>query len=130
MNSNMHQAYENEIKVLSSVSLKGYESKFNYLNVDEKQEHWILVCTTKAEVLQISILNDQRKLYQIENSQNRQIVDFDIHQDYISVLYDKNEIQVFSLSTEKCVFKAIFKEATDLVSGIFYVPSFDLQDED
>lgn len=51
MNSNMHQAYENEIKVLSSVSLKGYESKFNYLNVDEKQEHWILVCTTKAEVL-------------------------------------------------------------------------------
>ena len=130
MNSNMHQAYENEIKVLSSVSLKGYESKFNYLNVDEKQEHWILVCTSKAEVLQISILNDQRKLYQIENSQNRQIVDFDIHQDYISVLYDKNEIQVFSLSTEKCVFKAIFKEATDLVSGIFYVPSFDLQDED
>ena len=130
MNSNMHQAYENEIKVLSSVSLKGYESKFNYLEVDEKQEHWILVCTSKAEVLQISILNDQRKLYQIENSQNRQIVDFDIHQDYISVLYDKNEIQVFSLSTEKCVFKAIFKEATDLVSGIFYVPSFDLQDED
>ena len=81
-------------------------------------------------MLTISISNDQRYLYEIENAENRTIVDFDLYQDFISVLYDKNEIQVFNISTKENVFRTIFKDSTDLVTGIFYVPNFDLPEED
>ena len=115
---------------MKSVNLKCYEAKFNSLNVDDSEEHWILVSSVKAQVLTISISNDQRYLYEIENAENRTIVDFDLYQDFISVLYDKNEIQVFNISTKENVFRTIVKDSTDLVTGIFYVPNFDLPEED
>ena len=107
-----------------------YNAKFNSLNVDNSEEHWILFNSEKAEVLTISISNEKRYIYEIENAENRKILDFDLYQDFISVLYDKNEIQVFNITTKETVFRTIFKDSTDLVSRIFYVPNFDLPEED
>ena len=51
----------------------------------------------------------------------------------MSVLYDKNEVIVYNLSTKKRLFRAIYNDATDNIVRLFYLPNYkdeDNQDEE
>jgi hypothetical protein len=77
--------------------------------------------------MQIDINGSMRKSYEIDKPENRQIFDIDIYQEYLCVLYNKNEIQVFNLVTKEKVLRTFFKDTSSdtHITKIFYVSSFD-----
>jgi hypothetical protein len=59
----------------------------------------------------------------IENFERRQIIDIDFYNQYLCVLYGKNYVVTYNLSTLQPVFKSSYQEATKDISRLFYLPS-------
>lgn len=66
----------------------------------------------------------------IDNHETRQIKDIDLYQQYLFVLYDKNEVAVFNTVKNEMVFKAKYQDATDTITRLFYVSNFDELSDD
>lgn len=78
----------------------------------------------------INIENKEEVIFDIENAEKRSIIDVDLWMNYLSVLYDKNEVIVYNLNTKKPVFKANYKDATDHVVRLFYLPALKEEQEE
>ena len=63
----------------------------------------------------------KQRILEISGFETRQIVDFEIWESYIALLYDKNTIVVLDLISEQVIFKTIYADATDMISKVFYL---------
>ena len=47
------------------------------------------------------------------------------YRQYLSVLYDKNEVIVYNMQKKERIFRAVYKEATGSITNLFYVKDFE-----
>lgn len=73
-------------------------------------------------ILQIDLDSHDKISYEIEGSETRSIKDIDIYEQYLNILYDKNEIQVIDLSTKQKIFKSVFNDSSEILTRLFYMP--------
>lgn len=72
-----------------------------------------MVHKSKASILRIDLADTTNVVaYSIENEDMRVVRDIDIFGRYVSILYDKNEVAVYDIITNKRVFRSLFRDAT------------------
>ena len=67
------------MKITESISIGKTSQSFNRIEIANKDSYLILVNSSKAEILQIDLMNNARKTYDLDNSDNRTIKDVDIY---------------------------------------------------
>ena len=67
------------MKITESISIGKTSQSFNRIEIANKDSYLILVNSSKAEILQIDLINNARKTYDLDNSDNRTIKDVDIY---------------------------------------------------
>ena len=67
------------MKITESISIGKTSQSFNRIEIANKDSYLILVNSSKAEILQIDLINNARKTYDLDNSDNRSIKDVDIY---------------------------------------------------
>lgn len=88
-------------------------------------EFLILYNKKKAQLLQIDLRTRVEHFFRIENEEKRVIRDINIYNQFLCVLYDKNEVIVYNMQNKSRIFKSEFRDATATVSRLFYISEFD-----
>ena len=88
----------------------------------EGSENLILFNREKAEVTQICLGGDLAiEIYCLTGEEERSIRDTHIAGQYLSVLLERNEIQVINLQTKQKVFKATDRNVSGQLTRLFYL---------
>ena len=109
-----------------TIGLDGKEKFCRVEALDEGVPRSVLVLGKQPSEAMLVSFSDFEKTKEVKleipgKLENRQMLDVCIWENKAAILYDKNAISVFELTTGTVLFKATYAEATDNISRILFI---------